>query len=105
MAKNKKAAPIANTYPKVIETFRPVGENEIKGFGVNNDNPFCFNGRVAIKRYRVTVEIIEEPVSVYGERLEKLWVESCNHHDWRPLKAAAAEIGYVFKSPVGSKRK
>jgi hypothetical protein len=58
-----------------------------------HDTPSCFNQTVAIQKYRVTVERIEEPVEVYHERLKKLWHESDNHHNGDALKAAADKLG------------
>lgn len=107
MAKKKKSTYIKPepVYPKTIETFREIGDYELKGYSFNRDTPSCFNGVVSIKRYRVTVEVIEEPIEVYQERLEKLWVESDNHHHYVPLQSAAAQLGYEFKGQWGSQRK
>jgi hypothetical protein len=43
--------------------------------------PAAFNGGVMVKKYRLLVEKIEEPVEVYLERCKKLYKESDNHHD------------------------
>lgn len=108
MAKKKKIAskpkPV-DVFPKIVETFRKIGDYELNGYSFNNDKPSCFNGVVSIKRYRVTIEIIEEPVEVYQERLQKLWDESDNHNHWHPLEIAAAEIGYKLKGSPGNQRK
>lgn len=61
---------------------------------MEQDKPSCFNGFVQVKRYRVTVEEIAEPVEVIRERIQKLWDECDNHHHWRPLEAAAKEAGF-----------
>lgn len=53
----------------------------------------CFNGIVAVRKYRVTIEEVEEPVEVVAERLRKLWRESDNHHHTHPLLSAAKKIG------------
>jgi hypothetical protein len=106
MAKKKKlpVKPV-EVFPKTIETFRKIGDYELNGYSFNNNKPSCFNGNVSFKKYRVTIEIIDEPVEVYQERLEKLWVECDNFHHWTPLDEAAAEIGYTFKGERGSQRK
>lgn len=104
MAKKKKKIK-QNIYPKTIETFRQIGDYELNGYSFQNDKPSCHNGNVSIKRYRVTVEIIEEPIEVYHERLEKLWLECDNHHHWAPLQQAAASLNYGFKGERGSQRK
>lgn len=104
MAKKKKGAP-EDVYPKTIEVFRKVGDWELRNMEYNAKEPSCFNGNVSIKRYKVTVEIIEEPIEVYQERLEKLWIESDNHHHWAPLENFAASINYKFKGKFGENRK
>lgn len=105
MAKKKKAPekPI-DIYPKSIETFRKP-DWELNNMKYNATEPSCFNGSVSIKKYKVTAELIEEPIEVYQERLEKLWIESDNWHHRGPLQFAANEIGYVYKGDFGEKRK
>lgn len=106
MTKKKKVIPKPmDVYPKTIETFREVGDYELKGYSFNNKEPSCFNGRVSIKKYKITVEVIEEPIEVYQERLEKLWIECDNHHHWGPLEMAAKSINYNFKGERGSQKK
>lgn len=106
MAKNKKSKAVpVESYPKTIETYKPVGDWELRNMKYNSGQPSCFNGVVNIKRYKVTVELIEEPVEVYQERLEKLWEESDNFHHYNPLEKMAKEIGYSFKGEFGSRRK
>jgi hypothetical protein len=77
--------------PSVIETFY-----DPRGYSLNQfvrDEPNCFNGWVNFRRFRVTVEEIEEPKEVLAERLLKMWRDCDNSHHWEPLKAAAAQIG------------
>jgi len=104
MAKKKEHPTAKSIYPKQIETYRNPGW-ELDNLSKSSPEPYCFNGVVAFKRYKITVEIIEEPVEVYQERLELLWVKCDNHHHWLPLQAAASSIGYTFKGERGSQRK
>ena len=60
---------------------------------MTQSHPSCFNGVVSFKRYRVTVEEIEEPLEVYAERLRKLWRECDNHHHFDPIRGAAKQLG------------
>lgn len=99
---NKSVEPI---YPKCVETFRAIGDYEFNGYSFNNKEPSCFNGAVNIKKYKITIEIVDEPLEIYNERLEKLWVESDNYHHYRPLQCVAESIGYSFKGKFGSQRK
>lgn len=66
--------------------------------------PSCFNGVVRVKKYRITIEEIDEPIEVVTTRLEKLWVESDNHHDYKPLQKVAKELNYEFVNKYGSKK-
>lgn len=90
-------------FPKILETFRDIGAWEFNQ--ISQPEPSCFNDRVRINKYKITVEEINEPNEVYGERLERLWINSNNHHDIDPLKKAATKIGYEFKGEWGSNKK
>jgi hypothetical protein len=86
-----------------FETFRKLGQWEISNF-IQNE-PTCFNGMVSIKKYKFTVELIEEPPEVYRERLQQLWNKCDNHHHWHPLQEAALEFGLELKiDEVGRNR-
>ena len=77
-----------------------------KPWNINEQiEPSCFNGGVRVEKYKITIEIVEEPIGVICERLEKLWVESKNFHDYDPLMEVAKKFGYVFKDGFGSKNK
>jgi hypothetical protein len=83
------AAPPA--YPKVIETFREVWDYDIAQ--MTAAHPSVGNGKVSVRRYRITVEEIAEPVEVLAERLRTLWRKTDNHHYWDPLKREARKFG------------
>lgn len=77
--------------PHTFETFRnPAGYSLMQ---LRQEEPSCFNGAVAVKRYRITAEEIQEPDEVIVERIRKLWRECSNHHHWDPLQRAAAKYG------------
>lgn len=87
-AKKKTAAP---AYPKVVETYR---EPSWELRHLESREPAVFNGVVAIRRYRVTAELIDEPIEVLRERLMKLWRQSeRNHHSRGPMRAVAEQLG------------
>lgn len=90
MAKRKQA-PKEDPWPRVYEGFRDPSW-ELKRWS-ENVAPRCWNGDVSVRRYRVTAEIIDEPIEVIHERLRKLWAESDNHHHFGPIKSAAAKVG------------
>ena len=89
-------------YPVTIETYA-----DIAGYALNamaKFVPSCFNGVVSVKRYRITVEEIDEPQEVIAERLQKLWDESDNHHHYGPLKIYAQAAGIELIGDLGRKR-
>lgn len=101
MSRPRKETKLAKApeYPQVIETFR-------KPFMLHNfrqNEPDCFNGVVAVTKYRITIEEIEEPKEVIAERLQKLWDTSDNHHHWQPIRNAAKQIGYELQGRAGDK--
>jgi len=63
--------------------------------------PSCFNSMVRIKKYRVTIEEVEEPKEVLCERLEKLWREADNWHNRKSLEDVAESLGYTFTGKFG----
>lgn len=94
MKKNKNQSP---EYPKIIETFDPPGSYDLR----SQSEPSAFNGIVRVERFRITIEKIEEPIEVIGERLEKLWTNSNNHHHYYPIENKAASLGYELKGKFG----
>ncbi len=87
-----------------FETFRKFGNYDVTSY--TQKEPSCFNGNVNIHKYKITVEVIAEPIEVLEQRLQKLWDECNNSHNVEPLRNAAKEIGYVFpNNSYGTKRK
>lgn len=85
--------------PEITETF-----NKPFNFHIQRE-PSAFNGDVRFRKYRITVEVIEEPQEVLESRLQKLWDECDNFHHWQPLKNAAKSIGYTLIGEVGKFKK
>lgn len=87
-----------------FETFRKIGAYEIGN--LRFDHPSCFNGSVSVKKYRVTIEEVEETEETVKERLKELWAGCNNHHHWDPLRREAEKYGLTLEiSNVGKKRK
>ncbi len=101
MAKTKKKEPVPE-FPKVIETFSKPESWEFDR--MKDSEPSCFNGWVSIKRYRITIEEIEEPIEVLQARLEDLWLHCDNWRHWQPLENAAKQLNYTFRGERGSKK-
>ena len=79
-----------------FETFREIGDYDVRQLTLKS--PSCFNGNVRIRKYRVTVEPIEEPVEVLQQRLKALWMdESTNHHQRLPLLSVARKLGMTLE--------
>ena len=89
-------------YPIEFETFRKINSYQIDN--LISPEPSCYNGFVNIRRYKVTIESIDEPTDVLADRLQKLWDENDNMHNYKPLMEAAKRIGYTFKTSFVSKR-
>lgn len=100
---SKKLKTEGQEYPKVIETFRELGSYYLSE--LQKDEPTSFNGNVQIKKYRITIEEIVEPVEVYEKRLQELWDNCDNHHHWNPLKYEADKIGYTLIGEAGKTNK
>jgi len=87
---------------KLIEflTFREIGQLEISNLTQNN--PSSFNSCVKIRKYKVIIEEIIEPREVLCYRLEELWINEHNHHNYQALKNEAEQLRYKFKGEFGS---
>ena len=56
-------------------------------------SPDAFNGCVHVRKYKVTVEMIDEPIEVIQARIQELWDNCTSHQLWEPLKHMAARYG------------
>lgn len=78
--------------PRIIETYRAMGAYELGQ--LEQREPSAWNGEIRIRRYRITVELIDEPIEVLRERLRRLWrTEERNHHRVDPMRAMAKRLG------------
>ena len=100
MKKIKKAKERVSTpdYPKVIETFYPPRLSDM-----TQDSPSCFNGMIRIKKYRVTIEEIEESDEVMAQRLQDLWEHSRSWHDGADIQKEAKKRGVELVGERGKK--
>jgi len=97
MGKKKSVLPppVGPVFPRSFETFRKIGVFE-EG-QLRQEEPSVWNGNVSVVKYRVTVEIVEEPIEEIHARIQKLHNESTNPHHLMPLKQAATKFGYTIK--------
>lgn len=87
--------------PEVYETFSKPSSWQLH----IQKEPHCFNGVVDIRMYRITIEVIDEPLEVITDRLEKLHLECDNWHHWSALDEQAKKYNYTFKGKRGSLKK
>ena len=92
----------SDTYPKIFETYRRIGDYTISD--MTQDKPSCFNGTVSVRKFKVTISVIDEPIEVIRERIQELWDKCDNYHHWDSLRAVAKEYGFELVGSVGSKR-
>lgn len=74
-----------------FETFKKIGDYEI--CNLERKNPTCFNGVVSVKKYKVTIEEIDEPIEEIHKRLQDMWDNTDNPHHREPLRREAKKYG------------
>jgi hypothetical protein len=85
-----------------FETFKILSSYDISN--IKKDAPSSFNGDIEFRKYKVTVEPVDESFEVLSERLQTMWDKCDNFHHCSPLKSAAKSIGYELQGSAGSKR-
>ena len=65
------------------------------------DKPASFNSFVRIRKYKITIEEIEESVEILQKRLEDLWKKETNFHQYQPLQNEAKKLNYIFENDFG----
>ena len=74
-----------------FETFKTIGSYQQHNLEMKE--PSCFNGTVEVRKYKVTVELVEETDEVIRERIQLMWDKIDNHHHRTPLRREAAKYG------------
>ena len=69
-------------------------ESLVKGHVLRlfGDEPSVMNGIVKFRKWKVTAELVEEPVGKLAERLQHLWDHTRNTHHWAPLTRISSAI-------------
>lgn len=94
--------PVAADVRREFVTFCPVDNYTIRQ--MTQDMPSSFNG-TRVRQYRVTVELVDEPLEVIHARIVELWEMNDNHHQWDSILVEAARYGLDLTPYVrGSKR-
>ena len=86
-----------------FETFLPIGT--YRQSELTKREPFCFNAMIHVEKYKVIVEQIKEPKEIIYARIQKLWEECNNYHNWYCIKTKAKQYNYELKGQQGTKRK
>lgn len=74
-----------------FETFKKISSYEETN--LTRNEPTCFNGMVSVRKYKVTIELIDEPTEIIQERIKKMWDENKNMHHTQPLRKEAKKYG------------
>ena len=88
-------APRRPRYPLVYESYSD-NEWSIRSNAAAFSRPLAVAGQVRVRRFRITVELLDEPVDVIQGRIRALWRESTNHKMRVELTECAAEYGMVL---------
>lgn len=80
--------------PVVFETFTDIPRLVRQA---TQDEPSHLNNEIRVQRYRVTIELIEEPDEVIRERLLALEAERGHIDKHRCIKAEAKRLGIDLK--------
>ena len=63
----------------------------------------AFNGCVHVRKYKVTVEMIDEPIEVIQARIQDLWDNCDNSHNWNPLRYMGERYGMTLSHETRKK--
>ena len=75
-----------------FETFRNMSENYWKN-SLKQDKPSSVNS-LSYRKYKVSIELIEETSEVLIERLLDLLSKTTNHYHASPIKSELRRLGY-----------
>jgi hypothetical protein len=76
---------------------------ELDNLERNNKEPTAFNSTVRIKKYKITIELIEEPLERLKERLKELYKKETNWHNKEALNGYSKSIFGVIVSELDKK--
>jgi hypothetical protein len=80
----------AKPEPVVIETFTDIKRLVRQA---TQDEPSHLNNEIQVQRYRVTIELIEEPDEVIRDRLLALYDQRGHVDKYRAIRAEAKRLG------------
>lgn len=91
-----------NSKPIVFETFREVGSYEAHSW--TQSEPSAMNRRCRVRKYRVTIELVDEPLEAIQERITQLYIDCDNWHNIGCIVAEAKKYGLTEDDLRGAKK-
>lgn len=88
IAPPRPVPPDADEVRREFVTFRPVDGYQIGQ--MEQAVPSSFNSMARVRKYRVTVELVDEPIETIRARIVDLWERCVNHHEWDSIRTEAA---------------
>jgi hypothetical protein len=98
--RKKKSQPPPPRFPFVVETFR---DPEWAVRSMVSDRPSAINF-LSYRRYRITVEEIDEPTEVLVARLQDMWERADGLREAERIGTEAQHLGASLVGLPGSKR-
>jgi len=105
MARTKK-----KDLPKPHEPYRVEMETMRQPWVTSRDitasmaaTPDAYNGDVHVRKYKVTVEMIDEPIEVIQARIQDLWDNCDNSHNWKSLQYMGERYGMTLSHETRKK--
>ncbi len=95
----KNLAVFPNFEPVEIETYQSPS-SVAKELSLS-DMPSVSNGILRFRKYRVKIELIEEPVEILHDRLLYLWDKCTNANDAERLRSVADALDFKLQGPWG----
>jgi hypothetical protein len=92
MALRKKSDSGDSPFPTTFQTFFPVGTHNIRDW--TQSKPSSFNALIRVKKYRVTIEEVQEPEDVIIDRLVELYKNADSYRERAAIEDYAEACGF-----------
>lgn len=95
---------------KIIETFRNCDDENFWYWALKNQASVPHKDssnkeigtQINYRKYKITIELVEEDNSILQKRLQDLWDISPNPHDYKLIIKEAEKLGFVLEGNPGS---
>lgn len=68
-----------------------------------DENEPSFVNNLRYRKWRITAELVDEPLEVLQERLQKMWEQDTNWHHGSRYEAEAQALGFELQGRMGEK--